>query len=383
MAFAARFWYICIQRARKGAGWDRMDRKKQAAILMAVLAAACYGVSAPLSKLLLKQIPPPFMAALLYLGAGAGMAAVRLLKGLGRKGSGEARMGKQEIPWVLMMILLDILAPILMMFGLTLTSAADASLLNNFEIVATSLIAVVFFRESIGKRMWAAISLITLASVILSIEAVEGFSFSFGSLLVLSAALCWGLENNCTRKLSIKDPLQIVAVKGLGSGIGALVIAAALKEVRFNILSIFLALMLGFFAYGLSIFFYIRAQRVLGAARTSAYYAVAPFIGVGLTFLVFRQPVTAPFMAALIVMVLGTALAVSERHAHPHAHEALTHEHRHRHDDGHHDHPHAVPVREHSHPHTHQALTHAHPHTPDAHHQHGHQPETVKDPKSV
>jgi len=374
VAFAALIWYICFHTGEdwRDAGKEWMNRKKQAAILLAVLAAACYGVSAPLSKLLLEEIPPAFMAALLYLGAGAGMATVILFKGLRRRESREARMGKKEIPWILWMILLDIAAPILLMYGLTLTNAANASLLNNFEIVATSLIAMALFKESIGKRMWIAIALITLASAILSFEGLDGFSFSAGSLLVVAATVCWGLENNCTRKLSLKDPLQIVAVKGLGSGIGALAIAIALQEVRFNALYIALALLLGFFAYGLSIYFYIRAQRDLGAARTSAYYAVAPFIGVGLSFAVFRQPVTASFMMALAVMLLGTALAAAERHTHLHAHEALTHDHRHTHNDGHHDHPHDSPVGEHSHPHTHDAMSHAHPHTPDTHHRHSH-----------
>ncbi len=349
-----------------------MDRKKGRAILLAVLAAVCYGVSAPLAKLLLRQLSPTFMASLLYLGAGVGMALVNLAGKAGGRGAGEARMTRKEAPYAVLMVLLDIAAPILLLFGLTLTTPANASLLNNFEIVATSLIAMAVFREPVGRRMWAAIALITLASALLSFEGAGSFSFSAGSLLVLLACLCWGLENNCTRMLSLKDPLQIVTVKGLGSGLGALAIALALGEVRLHVPSILLALLLGFFAYGLSITLYIRAQRDLGAARTSAYYAVAPFIGVGLSFIVTSQPVTPLFLAALATMLLGAYFAAVERHTHPHTHEALTHEHRHSHTDGHHTHHHDVPVREHSHPHTHEPMAHAHPHTPDTHHRHQH-----------
>ena len=186
------------------------------------------------------------------------------------------------------MVALDIAAPIFLMYGLTKTTSANASLLNNFEIVATSLIALLIFKESISKRLWGAISLITISSIILSVEDISSFSFSFGSIFVLLACVCWGLENNCTRKLSVKDPLQIVIIKGFGSGIGSLLIAFTLGEKMNNIPYIIAALLLGFFAYGLSIFFYIYAQRDLGAARTSAYYAVAPFIGVALSLIVFR-----------------------------------------------------------------------------------------------
>jgi len=154
---------------------------------------------------------------------------------------------------------------------------------------ATSLIALFIFKERITKRLWSAIILITLASMILSMENTNSFSFSIGSIFVLLACTCWGLENNFTRKLSIKDPLQVVVIKGFGSGTGSLLIALAIHERVSNWLYIFAALLLGFLAYGMSIFFYIYAQRYLGAAKTSAYYAIAPFIGAGLSLLIFRD----------------------------------------------------------------------------------------------
>lgn len=343
--------------------------KQHRAVLLAVLAAACYGISAPLSKLLLVELSPALMAALLYLGAGLGMGIINLLRG---KRSKEAPITRKEWPYVLGMIVLDILAPIALMLGLQRTTPANASLLNNFEIVATSLIALLLFKEAVGRRLWTAITLITLACILLTVEDAGSFSFSAGSLLVLLAAICWGLENNCTRMLSLKDPLQVVVIKGFGSGAGALMIALLARETAGSLTYMALALLLGFFAYGLSITLYIRAQRDLGAARTSAYYAVAPFIGVGLSFLMFREPVGWMFILAFSLMVLGAYFAAVERHSHVHHHEALTHEHRHSHGDGHHLHSHPEGDVEHSHVHTHAPHSHKHPHTPDLHHQHRH-----------
>ena len=341
-------------------------------ILLAILAAACYGVSSPLSELLLKELSPVFMAALLYLGAGLGMLAVKAVTNMKKQEKKEARITKKEFPFVLGMIVLDIAAPILLMLGLTMTNSATVSLLNNFEIVATSVIALAIFKETIGRRLWIAIILITLSSILLSAYDLGNLSFSIGAVFTLLACVCWGFENNCTRMLSLKDPLQIVIIKGLGSGTGAMLIVAATKTLSANMLYILFALLLGFLAYGLSIYFYILAQRELGAARTSAYYAIAPFIGVGLSFVIFRQGITSSFVLALAVMILGTYFAAFEKHKHVHHHTQIEHEHRHNHTDGHHNHSHDYPVTEHSHSHTHEALTHEHPHTPDMHHTHPH-----------
>ena len=204
------------------------------------------------------------------------------------------------------MVVLDIAAPIFLMIGLKRTTAANASLLNNFEIVATSLIALFIFKEKIGKRLWIAIGLITLSSILLSVEDASSFQFSFGSLFVLAACVCWGLENNCTRNLSHSDPLEIVVIKGFGSGIGSVIIGLVVGEALPLWSDILKILLLGFVAYGLSIYFYVYAQRDLGAAKTSAYYAVAPFIGVALSFLIFREIPGPLFFIALVIMIAGT-----------------------------------------------------------------------------
>lgn len=349
-----------------------MDIQKTA-VLQAVIAAACYGISAPFSKILLAEIPPTLMAALLYLGAGIGMSFLSAFQNKRGTAKKEAKVTRKDFPYVVAMIVLDIVAPIFLMVGLTMTTAANASLLNNFEIVATSLIALIFFKEAIGRRTWIAIILITFSSILLSVEDVSGFSFSIGSIFVLLACICWGLENNCTRMLSLKNPVHIVVLKGFGSGLGALGIAFILGESSAAVPYVIAALVLGFFAYGLSIFFYIRAQRELGAARTSAYYAVAPFIGVGLSFLIFGQDFTPMFFIALVIMIAGSYYAAVEKHKHLHTHCRAEHEHRHSHSDDHHTHTHSDFAKgEHSHPHVHEETVHSHTHTPDMHHNHSH-----------
>ena len=276
------------------------------AVFYAVLAAGLYALNAPLSKLLLQSVPPTMMAGFLYLGAGIGMGVIGWVRAETHYGRKEKPLTRADLPYVIGMVLLDIAAPIFLMIGLKSTAAANASLLNNFEIVATSLIAMLLFHERIGKRLWIAIGLITLSSILLSIEDASSFQFSIGSLFVLLACVCWGLENNCTRCLSSSDPLQIVVIKGLCSGIGAVLIGLIIHEnlpAAANILKI---LLLGFVAYGLSIYFYVYAQRDLGAAKTSAYYAVAPFIGVFLSLVIFREMPGVLFVVALAVMIAGT-----------------------------------------------------------------------------
>ena len=289
-----------------------MKNKQKAATLYAIAAAALYANSSPLSKLLLQSVPPTMMAALLYLGAGIGLAAVG---GLQRRTGAQKRelpLAKRDMPFVVGMVLLDIAAPILLMIGLTMTSPANVSLLNNFEIVATSVIALCVFQEAISKRLWLAIGLVTLASLLLCVQDLRSFSLSLGSVFVLLASVCWGFENNCTRKISGKNPQQIVVIKGIGSGLGSLAIALSIGERLPAIAALLCALALGFVAYGLSILLYIYAQRELGAAKTSAYYAVSPFIGAALSLLIFAQQPSLSFVIALAIMIAGAYFASTD-----------------------------------------------------------------------
>lgn len=285
---------------------------QKTAIFWAILAAGLYALNAPVSKLLLEEVPPTMMAALLYLGAGIGLALVRLAQRMTGKGRKELPLTKKDMPYTVGMVVLDIAAPIFLMMGLTMTTAANASLLNNFEIVATAVIALFVFREAISRRLWLAIGLVTLSSMILSVEDVTSFTFSYGSIFVLLACVCWGLENNCTRMISQKDPLEIVVIKGFGSGMGSLVLAFFLGENALPLVYGVCTLLLGFVAYGLSIFFYIYAQRYLGAAKTSAYYALAPFMATALSLVIFREKPSISFLIALLIMAIGTYFASTE-----------------------------------------------------------------------
>lgn len=332
------------------------------AILFALLAAAFYAINVPLSKLLLEKIAPTMLAALLYLGAGLGIGLLWLVNPKGRAKA--EKLNKKDLPFVIGMIVLDIAAPILLMLGIRYGNASSASLLGNFEIVATTLIALLVFREAVSGRLWCAVGLITLASALLSFEGAESFRLSTGSLFVLLAASCWGLENNCTRKISSKSTYEIVILKGVFSGLGSLVIALLLGE-RFPAVQwIAAALGLGFVAYGLSIFLYVRAQNTLGAAKTSAYYAVAPFIGAALSFAFLREKLSALYLIALAVMIAGTILVVIDtlkrRHTHlhthtiTHTHDGTTHTHTFTHE---HTHSHYLSEEEHRH---HHELHHSH-----------------------
>lgn len=290
-----------------------MRSKTTQGIFLAILAAALYAINSPFSKLLLDHMPSTIMAGFLYIGAGLGMGAVALTRKLRGAVRTEERITASDLPYTIAMIVLDIAAPIFLLLGLSYTSAANASLLNNFEIVATTLIALAIFKERISARLWAGILFVTASCILLSLEDVTSFRFSFGSLFVILACICWGVENNCTRKLSSKDPLEIVVLKGVFSGIGSLVIGSLLGERITSLWSVIAVLAVGCIAYGFSIFFYVHAQRILGAARTSAYYAVAPFIGTLLSLIIFRDMPPATYFIALALMIFGAFLCSSDK----------------------------------------------------------------------
>ena len=290
-----------------------MRKNNTAGILLAVLAAALYAIHSPFSKFLLDYMPSTLMAGFLYLGAGFGMGVVALVRRFGKREYAEEKITKQDLPLTLLMIVLDILAPIFLLLGLSFTTAANASLLNNFEIVATALIALLVFQEKISPRLWFGIGFVTASCALLSFEDVSGLRFSLGSVFILIACLCWGVENNCTRRLSAKDPLEIVLLKGIFSGLGSVSIGFVLGERITHLWSVFAVLGVGCVAYGFSIFVYVYAQRLLGAARTSAYYAVAPFIGVLLSLAIFREMPPYTFFIALLLMAVGAWLCSSDK----------------------------------------------------------------------
>lgn len=344
-------------------------KTKNLATVYAILAAALYAINIPLSKLLLRQVDPTMMAAFLYLGAGVGLFFYGLFSGESKK---QEPLTRAELPYTVGMVVLDIAAPILLMLGLERTNAANASLLNNFEIVATSLMAFLFFKEALSRRLTIAIALVTVASIALSFEGLDSFRFNSGSAFVLAAACCWGLENNCTRMLSNRSSMQITTIKGICSGLGSLIIALILREKIPGFVWILAVLLLGFVAYGLSIHFYIRAQKDLGAAKTSAYYSIAPFLGVVFGVVLLAERPGLGFYIGLAIMAVATVLLVKDtvtlQHTHEHAH---SHTHPHSHGDMIHTHEHQ---HFHAHTHTHgqDEAVHGHQHADLEDHNHVH-----------
>lgn len=340
--------------------------KKQTATIFALMAAALYAINIPLSKLLMVHVETTMMAAFLYLGAGLGLFLYTMMAKIAGIEQKKEALTRKELPYTVAMVLLDIAAPILLMAGIARTNSANVSLLNNFEIVATSLIALCIFKEMISRRLWMAIVLVTIASVILSFEGKGSFSFNEGSLLVLGACVCWGFENNCTKMISNKSSEEIVIIKGFFSGAGSLVIAFLIGERVPALPWILSVMLLGFVAYGLSINFYIMAQKELGAAKTSAYYSIAPFLGVAFSMLLLRERPALQFYVALVIMIISTVLmgkdTIELQHTHEHTH-IHTHEHRHgelvhTHEHSHtHTHLHVHAGAEEAHTHTHQNLT--------------------------
>ena len=318
---------------------------KIGAVILAFLAAVFYAINTPVSKFLLNNVTPTFMAAFLYLGAGVGVGIMYLFHI--KKEEKAERLTKQDLPYTIGMLVLDIAAPIFLMIGIKMGTASNASLLGNFEIVVTTLMALLIFKEQVSGKLWIAIGFITLSSIVLSFEGSGSFQFSIGSLFVILATCCWGLENNCTRKISDKSTYEIVLLKGIFSGGGSFTIAMVLGEKIPEMIYIAIVMLLGFVAYGLSIFLYIRAQRNLGAAKTSAYYAVAPFIGSFLAFVVNGEKLAVEYFIGLALMLVGTVFVVYDtminHHLHGHTHtivhthngvthtHMITHEHEHNH----------------------------------------------------
>jgi drug/metabolite transporter (DMT)-like permease len=265
------------------------------------------------------------------------------------------------------------LAPVLLMVSLAATPAATASLLLNTEAVWTALLAAAFFAEGIGRRVWGGIGAITAAGMILSFDPAGHLGLSLGALGVVGACALWGLDNNCARQISSKDPLAIGTVKGLGAGLLSLALALALGERLPPLDAALAAALLGAVCYGVSMVCFLLALRSLGAARTAGVFGLAPFIGAGLALAISPVPPGPQFLVALPLMAAGALLIAREEHAHVHLHEETTHAHRHRHDLHHlHAHDDGAEAEVHAHVHTHAPLEHAHAHTPDIHHRHRH-----------
>lgn len=347
------------------------------AIFLAIFSAILFGLSTPFAKMLTVSADPIILAGLLYFGSGFGLAiwfGLRALTGTGSTRK-ESPLSRQDLPWLVAAVAFGgMIAPVLLLFGLAITPSSTASLLLNLEIVCTLMIAWFVFDEGLSRRILIGAAAIIAGGLLLSWSGGLKLNHAWGPLWIALACLAWGIDNNLTRRISSGDPVQIAAIKGLAAG-GANIVLGLLAHRMFPKFEIaLLAGIVGFLGYGLSLVFFILGLRHLGASRTAAYFAVAPFIGAIASFAILGEKVTAQFLAASCLIAIGIYLHVSERHVHEHAHQQIAHEHRHVHDEHHaHSHEEQVSTGEpHAHLHQHQSVIHSHPHYPDIHHRHGH-----------
>lgn len=356
-----------------------MPVELDAGIADALAAALLFGASVPLAKLLAGEISPLLLAGLLYLGSATAVAGFSALRSLLSPSAvrREARITRADLPVLAAAIAAGgIVAPALFITGLRAANGADAALLLNSENVFTALLAWFVFREHVDRRIAVGMAAIVAAGVLLVWPATGHTTGNvWGLLAVTGACLAWAVDNNLTRRISARDPLQIAAAKGLAAGtVNTALGLHAAGAVLPHPAGTAAALAVGAAGYGLSLVLYVLALRRIGAARTGAYFALAPFVGAVAAMAIPGEHPGTLFWPACALMAIGVWLHLSEHHSHPHDHEALTHDHSHRHDE-HHRHTHDFPWdgREpHAHPHHHPPLTHSHRHYPDQHHTHRH-----------
>lgn len=348
-------------------------------LLYAIGSALLFGASPPFAKHLVNDIPPVALAGFLYIGAFCGLTlyiiARKIFAGRRTEEQKAVALGKKDLPWLLGAVLFGgVIAPITLMFGLTMVSGFAASLLLNLEGIATAVIAIVLFREHAGRQIWLALVCMTCAGVFLTWES-ETNSFNLvGPLLVVIAMLGWGVDNNLTRHISDKDPIQIALIKGLVAGAISLSLVAFSGAALFFDTSVLYALVLGAFSYGLSLVFFIKALEGLGSSRTGAFFSFAPFVGALISLVVFLESTEWVMIPAAVFMVGGVLLLLWEEHSHEHRHETVAHAHMHQHDDDHHGHEHPNDAEgKHVHEHRHEEVVHSHVHWPDTHHRHSHE----------
>ncbi|PWT88518.1 MAG: EamA family transporter [Blastocatellia bacterium] len=341
----------------------------------ALVAAVLFGLSTPLAKLLLGQLEPILLAALLYLGSGIGLTAwIILRRSIAGEKPREARLKGIDLPWLGSAILSGgIIGPVLLLVGLRITPASSASLLLNLEGVFTALVAWFVFKENFDGRIALGMVAIIAGGAVLSWAGRPEIGIPWGPIFISGACLAWAIDNNLTRRVSSGDPIQIAAAKGLIAGSVNLIIALAIGAAIPNIRTTSEAAFVGLLSYGISLTLFVLALRYIGTARTGAYFSTAPFIGTLLSLMIFKDRVSLAFIAAAVLMLIGIWLHLTERHEHGHLHKEMEHEHRHNHDE-HHRH-HVEPellAQTHTHMHKHERLRHSHPHYPDIHHRHSH-----------
>jgi drug/metabolite transporter (DMT)-like permease len=336
-------------------------------VLRCLAAAALFGASAPAASLLAGEMPTLALAGLLYVGA-----ALAVLPAVARHRptAGALRAGGR--PLLVAVAFGGAVGPVLLVSGLERTPAATASLLLNFELVATVAVAALVFREHLGGRLIGAAGLVTGAGVLLVWD--PGSSVDLGGLLIVGACLAWGIDNGVTARIDQLSPEAVTFTKGAVAGTANLALGIALASTwQVDARQLAAALAIGALGYGASITLWVKGSRDLGAARGQIIFAVAPFVGAAISWTLLGEDVSVVQAIAVPIAVAGVALSLGTGHEHPHRHEPIEHEHEHVHDDGHHDHTHADrAVGRHTHRHRHGPIEHVHTHVPDLHHSHPH-----------
>jgi drug/metabolite transporter (DMT)-like permease len=333
--------------------------------LIALTAAVLFGISTPLVQRFGVGLGSFSTAAPLYAGAALIGALLR------RPVEHEARVRGSDAPRLALMALFGAgIGPVALAWGLQRTSGASASLMLTLEAVFTAVLARIWYHEILDRRVTVAMALLTLGGMVLVVDRAEaGATQALGLLAVVLATAAWGVDNTLSRVVAERDPGQVVMFKGALGAVATTVLAFSFGEPVPRPGPALALLAVGATGYGLSLRFYLLAQRAFGAARTGSVFAFAPFVGALFAFLLGERSGSVWMLAGAMLMVLGIVLHLAESHTHEHEHEALEHEHAHRHDDEHHTHHHdPMPIGSHSHLHRHEPMWHEHPHVPDEHH---------------
>ncbi len=344
--------------------------RARSAIALALVAALLFGATTPTASVLARSASPLWLSAALYAGVACVIAFARFER---------RSLARADVPWLFASALVGgVAAPVLLVLGLRATDAATASLLLATEPVATAAIAWLVVREHASRRTVAGMACVALGAIVLAWHGSP--TASLGALAVVGAAACWGVDNNLARRIASSNAIAVSGIKGAVAATVAILLALALHDARPAAASFGLGALLGLVGYGCSLILYMRALRVLGTARTGAYFATAPFAGALLALAFGYAPLGLPLMLAGALMALGVWLHATERHEHEHVHPAEEHEHWHAHDDEHHEHEHSdletweAYAAPHAHVHAHERVAHVHAHTPDEEHRHSHDP---------
>ena len=342
---------------------------KRLSILTGLLAGLLFGVATPFSKLLLTGFNSFQLAGLLYLGAGLAMIPSVIKHKNQVKNLFQSKNRKRTLGIVFFG---GFLGPLLLLFGLSQAKASSVSIWLNMELVATAILGVLFFKDSVDKLTWFAVVMTLLAGVVTTFgEGVSGFS---SALLITAACFCWGVDNHLTALTDGASPQVVTFIKGFVAGSVNFLIGCLISNQSLQGDGLVIALIVGAFSYGISIVLYVTSAQNLGATRSQILFSTAPLWGVILSYIFIHEPFQWVHLISIVLLAFAVVFTSVLSHRHLHFHNYVEHFHYHKHNDGHHNHEHEMISNDewHSHSHVHEPLMHDHPHYPDLHHRHKH-----------